>query len=50
MDGTATLVGTHEELLARSPLYRDLVGYWAPEEPEGAGTDAIVVGQPAPVL
>jgi ATP-binding cassette subfamily C protein len=31
MDGTTTLVGTHEELLAGSALYRDLVGYWAPE-------------------
>jgi ABC-type multidrug transport system fused ATPase/permease subunit len=49
MDGTATLVGTHEELLAGSALYRDLVGYWAPEEPDGAGTGTIVLAQPEPV-
>ncbi|MFJ8545892.1 ATP-binding cassette domain-containing protein [Streptomyces sp. NPDC093586] len=29
MDGTHTDCGTHEELLARSPLYRDLAGSWA---------------------
>ncbi|MEY9997900.1 ABC-type multidrug transport system fused ATPase/permease subunit [Streptomyces sp. V4I8] len=29
MDGTDTDCGTHEDLLARSPLYRDLVGSWA---------------------
>lgn len=29
MDGTSTDCGTHEELLARSPLYRDLAGSWA---------------------
>ncbi|MBZ3905673.1 ATP-binding cassette domain-containing protein [Streptomyces griseiscabiei] len=34
MDGRSTAYGEHEELLARSPLYRDLVGAWAP----GAGT------------
>jgi ATP-binding cassette subfamily C protein len=28
MDGTRTIVGTHDELLARSELYRDLVGLW----------------------
>ncbi|MGX4687934.1 ATP-binding cassette domain-containing protein [Streptomyces sp. JNUCC 63] len=30
MDGRNTACGTHEELLRRSPLYRDLVGDWAP--------------------
>jgi ATP-binding cassette subfamily C protein len=30
MDGRDTACGTHEELLAASPLYRDLVGGWAP--------------------
>ncbi|GAA2439690.1 ABC transporter ATP-binding protein [Streptomyces macrosporus] len=29
MDGTHTDCGTHEDLLARSTLYRDLVGSWA---------------------
>jgi len=26
--GQPALIGTHDELLARSALYRDLVGYW----------------------
>ncbi|MFD8307458.1 ATP-binding cassette domain-containing protein [Streptomyces sp. NPDC059690] len=30
MDGTGTAFGTHDELLDVSPLYRDLVGGWAP--------------------
>jgi ATP-binding cassette subfamily C protein len=30
MDGTGTAFGTHDELLDVSPLYRDLVGSWAP--------------------
>ena len=28
MDGPHVSVGTHDELLARSSLYRDLVGHW----------------------
>ncbi|ADD40249.1 ABC transporter ATP-binding protein [Stackebrandtia nassauensis] len=28
MDGPRSSIGTHTELLSRSPLYRDLVGYW----------------------
>jgi ATP-binding cassette subfamily C protein len=28
MDGTRVMTGDHEDLLARSALYRDLVGYW----------------------
>ncbi|MGW6617104.1 ATP-binding cassette domain-containing protein [Streptomyces erythrochromogenes] len=28
LDGTRAVCGTHEELPARSPLYRDLVGKW----------------------
>lgn len=30
MDGPRTAFGTHEEVLRRSPLYRDLVGGWEP--------------------
>jgi ATP-binding cassette subfamily C protein len=30
MDGRRTEFGGHEELLRRSPLYRDLVGTWSP--------------------
>ncbi|GII76313.1 ABC transporter ATP-binding protein [Sphaerisporangium rufum] len=29
MDGARALAGTHDELLAASPLYRDLLGRWA---------------------
>ncbi|MEV7356127.1 ABC transporter ATP-binding protein [Kitasatospora sp. NPDC091276] len=35
MDGTDATVGNHEELLARSGLYRDLAGHW--QRPAGAG-------------
>ncbi|MFF8716901.1 ATP-binding cassette domain-containing protein [Streptomyces sp. NPDC015184] len=28
LDGRRTALGTHEELLVTSPLYRDLVGHW----------------------
>ena len=28
LDGGRATLGTHDELLARSPLYRDLVGHW----------------------
>ncbi|MFD5065244.1 ATP-binding cassette domain-containing protein [Streptomyces sp. NPDC058394] len=31
LDGTDAVCGTHEELLVRSPLYRDLVGHWHDE-------------------
>jgi ABC-type multidrug transport system fused ATPase/permease subunit len=36
LDGTGATIGTHEELLAVSPLYRDLVGHWAgtPAQPD----------------
>jgi ATP-binding cassette subfamily C protein len=40
MDGPATAVGTHDELLDRSPMYRELVGHWLdPSErpPDGPG-------------
>ncbi|MFF6782934.1 ATP-binding cassette domain-containing protein [Streptomyces sp. NPDC012510] len=30
MDGRRVAYGEHDELLARSPLYRDLVGAWSP--------------------
>ncbi|MFD7834037.1 ATP-binding cassette domain-containing protein [Streptomyces sp. NPDC059761] len=34
LDGTRAVCGTHEELPARSPLYRDLVGRWNPAADE----------------
>jgi ATP-binding cassette, subfamily C, bacterial len=33
MDGPGPVLGTHESLLERSPLYADLVGYWAGDRP-----------------
>jgi ATP-binding cassette subfamily C protein len=32
LDGSRALLGTHEQLLTCSPLYRDLVGHWHPAE------------------
>ncbi len=43
LDGAGVALGTHEDLLARSPLYRDLVGRWA-----GAPPAEGVNGRPAP--
>jgi ATP-binding cassette subfamily C protein len=31
LDGAETILGTHQQLLAASPLYRNLVGYWQPQ-------------------
>lgn len=36
LDGAEALVGTHDDLLARSPLYRDLVGCWTGDGPVAA--------------
>ncbi|GHB55609.1 ABC transporter ATP-binding protein [Streptomyces cirratus] len=33
LDGTRAVCGTHDELPARSALYRDLVGMWGEEQP-----------------
>ncbi|MEU6077296.1 ABC transporter ATP-binding protein/permease [Micromonospora sp. NPDC047074] len=33
LDGDRPLAGTHDELLARSPTYRELVGYWEDAPP-----------------
>ncbi|MFD3519055.1 ATP-binding cassette domain-containing protein [Streptomyces sp. NPDC058653] len=35
LDGTAPRLGTHDELLASSSLYRDLVGHWQHTPPAG---------------
>jgi ABC-type multidrug transport system fused ATPase/permease subunit len=50
LDGTRQLIGSHEELLAQSELYRDLVGRWEdgatfPRSgpPQPAGDDGFVV-------
>ncbi len=36
MDGTRVTLGTHDELLAGSALYRDLVGHWGTVNPSPA--------------
>ncbi|MFI6338763.1 ATP-binding cassette domain-containing protein [Streptomyces sp. NPDC050535] len=47
MDGRSTAYGAHEQLLERSPLYRDLVGAWSgPSQPalslrDPDGVDAV---------
>jgi ATP-binding cassette subfamily C protein len=33
LDGSQPMLGTHEQLLVSSPLYRDLVGHWRTGEP-----------------
>ncbi|MFL4495347.1 ATP-binding cassette domain-containing protein [Streptomyces sp. VTCC 41912] len=40
LDGTRTALGTHADLLRRSPLYRDLAGGWDPQCPERPPTGA----------
>ena len=30
LDGGDAVLGTHEQLLAQSAVYRDLVGFWQP--------------------
>ncbi len=38
LDGRQAQLGTHDELLEVSPLYRDLVGHWSvPEQRRHAG-------------
>lgn len=41
LDGAETELGTHQELLSRSGLYRDLVGRWQ-QEPERPHTEVVV--------
>ncbi|MGW7257253.1 ATP-binding cassette domain-containing protein [Streptomyces sp. NPDC054834] len=41
MDGRRTAYGTHDELLAASPLYRDLVGGWTPASAAGPSQPAL---------
>jgi ATP-binding cassette subfamily C protein len=33
MDGETVVAGTHDELVDRSLLYRDLVGHWFDHDP-----------------
>ncbi|CCK25409.1 ABC transporter ATP-binding protein, AmfA [Streptomyces davaonensis JCM 4913] len=42
MDGRSTAYGTHEELMRRSALYRDLVGGWTPVRSQ----PALALGDP----
>ncbi len=45
MDGANMIAGTHGELLANAPLYRDLVGLWdVGQGPVGVSGDTLVTG------
>jgi ATP-binding cassette subfamily C protein len=52
MDGADLVFGTHRELLATAPLYRDLVGYWGGDTARhGDGGPALTAtGPPSPRL
>jgi ATP-binding cassette subfamily C protein len=52
MDGADLVFGTHRELLATAPLYRDLVGYWGGDTAgHGDGGPALTAtGPPSPRL
>ncbi|MFI0372965.1 ATP-binding cassette domain-containing protein [Actinomadura sp. 1N219] len=40
LDGSSADLGEHEELLGRSPLYRDLLGHWTAGSEPGPGSAA----------
>jgi ABC-type multidrug transport system fused ATPase/permease subunit len=42
MDGAGVALGTHHDLMASSPLYRDLVGHWAVEPDDSANGRAAI--------
>ncbi|MGH8929268.1 MAG: ATP-binding cassette domain-containing protein [Egibacteraceae bacterium] len=44
MDGAHVMDGTHEGLLAASPLYRDLVGHWTAADPAVPLQPRIITG------
>jgi len=48
LDGAGVAVGSHEDLLARSPLYRDLVGHWGTGAPAQDVNGRGVVASAAP--
>ncbi|OEJ40048.1 ABC transporter [Streptomyces agglomeratus] len=49
LDGPQTRLGTHEELMASSALYRDLVGHWeAAARPPAPAPAAVSPAGPAP--
>ncbi|WP_078912374.1 ATP-binding cassette domain-containing protein [Streptomyces sp. NRRL S-646] len=48
MDGTRVGLGTHQELLTGSALYRDLVGHWGVAQPSPAPLGSMVTPSPTP--
>jgi hypothetical protein len=38
LDGTGARLGTHDELIASCPLYRDLRGRWYYNQPDSSAT------------
>jgi ATP-binding cassette, subfamily B, bacterial RamB/AmfA len=49
LDGDRDEYGDHQSLLARSPLYRDLAGYWQTSAPDSSGPHG-TSGSPAGAL
>jgi ATP-binding cassette, subfamily C, bacterial len=47
LDGTGAAVGDHHTLMATSPLYRELLGHWGPQRPEGDEAGRTPASQPA---
>jgi ATP-binding cassette subfamily C protein len=41
LDGAGAVTGSHDELLARSALYRDLVGHWGAVPPQAPARDGL---------
>ncbi|MFJ7045742.1 ATP-binding cassette domain-containing protein [Streptomyces sp. NPDC101112] len=46
MDGRLVAFGTHDDLMTRSPLYRDLMGAWSPTTPVSSSEPALALGDP----
>jgi ATP-binding cassette, subfamily C, bacterial len=46
MDGRRVAFGTHDDLMTRSPLYRDLMGAWSPTTPVSSSEPALALGDP----
>ncbi|WP_308812051.1 ABC transporter ATP-binding protein [Streptomyces sp. MA5143a] len=51
MDGRRVAFGTHDDLMSRSPLYRDLMGTWSPTTPvPSSPTTPVPSSEPALAL
>nr|WP_308408334.1 ABC transporter ATP-binding protein [Streptomyces neyagawaensis] len=50
MDGRRVAFGTHDDLMTRSPLYRDLMGTWSPTAPVPSSPTAPVLSSPTDLV